>query len=516
MVTFDYLFDTYSSSDLIRITLIVLILVIVTSGYLFTWIIDHRDQQPPGPTGLPVLGYYPFVRSDAYNHLTELSNIFQSPLIRVNLLNETFVFLNTYETIKEAFGTKSVRFSGRPLKFSLFGFIESNGITYNEGPDWNLHRKFLFNNLIAQGMGQSKTDQLIQEVGRETILLIQEQVGRDFDCFNILTVGATNVVTQLLYSKKYKINDEDYLTMKEANEEMLQIWPHLDAFLSGSVFKLWKGILLGSWRKTIHSYRQLTTVIMKMINERVCERVDPSFVSLTSNRDYLDAFLNEYFNEEKSFTLNKVSDVIVNMFLAGTETTSSTLYFALNYMASYPQIQHRVQEEIDSKLGQNREPGIDDRVLLPFTEAVIDEVHRYSCILPFGLVRSNFKDETVADFLIKQRTNVIANNYAVTRDGRFFKYPNEFNPYNFYEEKDGCGSHLKIDAHMPFSIGKRNCVGEPLARQELFIFFVQLMRAFEWLPPEGESKCDYQVIEQLPRYLRPYKIRAVERKIINQ
>lgn len=514
MVTFDYFLDAYSSSEIIRIMLIVVSVIILTSVIIANRIKNQSINLPPGPIGLPIIGYYPFVRSDAYIQMKEYADKYNSPLIQVNLLNEQFIFLNTYEAIKEAFGTKSVKFSGRPIKFSLFGFIESNAITYNEGPDWNLHRKFLFNNLIKQGMGQAKTDQLIQEVGRETMKLIQEKTNTDFDCFDALTVGATNVVTQLLYSKKYDLQHHDYLIMKEANEEILQNWLHLDSFLAGNVFKLWKAILGNSRRRINHGYRKLTEIFLREVKQRITETAeDPG--SMTEHRDYLDAFLNEYFNETESFSLNKVSDILINMFLAGTETTSSTLYFALNYMASYPEYQKKVQEEIDDKLGNNGEPGIDDRILLPFTEAVIDEVHRFACILPLGLVRCNFENEYINNYLIKERTNVIANNHAVTRDSRFFKYPNEFNPYNFYEEKDGIGNHLKIEAHMPFSLGKRNCVGEPLARQELFIFFVQLMRAFEWMPPKGSTKCDYKVIEQLPRYLVPFKLRAVERKIIN-
>lgn len=514
MVTFDYLSDTYPRIEVIRIVLIVLFVIILTSAYTISCVRRRALNHPPGPIGVPILGYYPFVRSDAYNQMIELTNKYKSPLIRINLLGEEFVFLNTYEAIKEAFGTKSAKFSGRQLTFNLLAFIESNAITSNEGTDWSIHRKFLFNNLIKQGMGQSRTDQLVQDVGREVIRSIRRKMKGDFDCFDILTVGATNVVTQLFYSKRYSMDDEDYMKMKEANETILQNWPHLDSFLSGSLLHFWKGVLGSSKKQIFESYKQLKDIFMKEVHERVVKRtLDASSCVNEADRDYLDSFLSEYLNETESFGLEKVSDILVNMFLAGTETTSSTLYFALNFMASYPEFQRKVYEEITGKLGHSHEPGIDDRGLLPFTEAVIDEVHRFACILPFGLVRCNFDEEQVSGYLIKKRTNVIANSYAVTRDDRFFKYPNEFNPYNFYNDSDG--THLKVDAHMPFSIGKRNCVGEPLARQELFIFFVQLIRTFEWLPPDGQMKCEYEVMEQLPRYLMPYKVQAVERKIMN-
>jgi cytochrome P450 len=85
-----------------------------------------------------------------------------------------------------------------------------------------------------------------------------------------------------------------------------------------------------------------------------------------------------------------VSNAIM-LYAAGTETTSHTVYWAVNLLASYPEIQRKCHEEMDEVVGRERQPSMADRVNLPYTDAFIHEVQRYSAIVPFPPLHINIR-----------------------------------------------------------------------------------------------------------------------------
>uniref|UniRef100_A0A8C2SUC4 Cytochrome P450 2J3-like n=1 Tax=Coturnix japonica TaxID=93934 RepID=A0A8C2SUC4_COTJA len=97
----------------------------------------------------------------------------------------------------------------------------------------------------------------------------------------------------------------------------------------------------------------------------------------------------------------------LDLFFAGTETTSTTIRWALLFMAVYPEIQARVQAEIDAVIGQSRQPALEDRNNMPYTNAVIHEVQRKGNIIPFNLPREAMKDTVLAGFHLPKVTPLL-------------------------------------------------------------------------------------------------------------
>lgn len=487
-----------------------LCLVILTS--IIYKIISHLPElwlkipSPDGPWGLPIIGYLPFIKRNGYLQFMKLSESY-GDVLSINLLGQKYIILNSYESIKEAFGSKSVKFSGRPTGFSFLGQIEGKSVSYSEGDVWRQNRKSIHDSLSQQGMGRKELDPLILEIGLKLCDMIKSTNGQNVDVFELLTLNTTNVITSVLFSKTFHdMDDREYMILRDANRQVVKSWPHMDSFLSGSLFKLWKGnVLRQNYRSLLKAQHDVLTIAKRIIRERIEERRCNDYVH---SKDYVDFFLNG-LQDLRDDQIDLLAGMILNMFMAGTETTSTTLYHGLNLMANHPDVQSRVQREIDAVIGIDRLPSVEDRSRLPYVESVLAEIQRYSLILAFGLVRCNLDEETIRGLRIEKRSCVIANLYSVSRDKRFFKNPNEFDPSNFYDETSN--SFKRIEGHMPFSIGKRNCVGEPLARQELFIFFVLMMRRFDWLPPDGNDKCDYNLYEGLARIPLPYEMRAVLR-----
>ncbi|XP_061433365.1 LOW QUALITY PROTEIN: cytochrome P450 2D6-like, partial [Lethenteron reissneri] len=194
-------------------------------------------------------------------------------------------------------------------------------------------------------------------------------------------------------------------------------------------------------------------------------------------RDLIDTYLTQFENDKdnpnSSFSEENLM-LILDLFVAGTETTFTTLRWGLLFMMIYPDIQARCHEEIDRVVGLKRLPHTEDRHNLPYTvDAVIHEIQRFgSNVVPLGVGHTTTKDVVFQEYLIPKNTLVMLNLMSVLNDESQWK-THKFNPNNFLDIN---GQFVKPDTFLPFSAGPRICLGEHLAKVELFISFISLLQ----------------------------------------
>uniref|UniRef100_A0A8D2AQ66 Cytochrome P450 2D6 n=1 Tax=Sciurus vulgaris TaxID=55149 RepID=A0A8D2AQ66_SCIVU len=229
-------------------------------------------------------------------------------------------------------------------------------------------------------------------------------------------------------------------------------------------------------------------------------------------RDLTDAFLAEVEkakgNPESSFNDENLRMVVADLFTAGMVTTSATLAWALLLMILHPDVQRRVQQEIDEVIGQVRPPEMGDQACMPFTMAVIHEVQRFGDIVPLGVPHLTTRDIELQGFFIPKGTTLVTNLSSVLKDETVWERPLRFHPGHFL---DAQGCFVKREAFMPFSAGRRACLGEPLARMELFLFFTCLLQRFTFSVPAGQPRpSDHGVFGAMVTP-PPYQLCAVPR-----
>ncbi|XP_013392294.1 cytochrome P450 2U1-like [Lingula anatina] len=199
--------------------------------------------------------------------------------------------------------------------------------------------------------------------------------------------------------------------------------------------------------------------------------------SIQANGQEKDVKLDSIFSE------NQIISVAIDLFMAGFETVTTTLRWGFLYMALHPEIQAKVQEEIDSNLG-DRNPSITDKGTLPYTEATIMEIQRLNYVLPLAVPHSTTKDVEFHGYTIPKDTMVLVNLWSVMTDPVCWPNPEKFDPQRHLNER---GRTIRHVVFTPFSLGKRSCVGAALARMELFLFFTSLMQKFTFRLPDGAS-----------------------------
>uniref|UniRef100_A0A914R0U1 Cytochrome P450 n=1 Tax=Panagrolaimus davidi TaxID=227884 RepID=A0A914R0U1_9BILA len=183
---------------------------------------------------------------------------------------------------------------------------------------------------------------------------------------------------------------------------------------------------------------------------------------------------------------------ITNLFIGGTETTSTTLRWASIFMIENPDILQKCQSEIDEYIESanisTEMIQMTDKPFLPYLQATILEIQRCANIATLGgsTMHRNLQATTLAGYNIPKDTYIAANFYSVHVDDRSFPDPDKFDPTRFLSED--FKSVQRHPAYIPFSIGKKSCPGEALANMELFLFISNFIRRYNFYVPNQKSQ----------------------------
>ena len=168
-------------------------------------------------------------------------------------------------------------------------------------------------------------------------------------------------------------------------------------------------------------------------------------------RDFVDVYLREMDRSpDPSFSEAGLLVTAMDLFSAGSETTSTTLAWAVCYLVTQPGVQTRVQEEIDRVLGQ-RPPSLEDRPRLSYTEATIMEIQRLGSIAPMAVPHRALADISVRGYRIPRGAAIFSMLHHIMRDPDHWTDPDTFNPDRFLDAE---GKVIKEDRFVPFGIGE--------------------------------------------------------------
>ncbi|NXT19547.1 CP2D3 protein, partial [Syrrhaptes paradoxus] len=414
------------------------------------------------------------------------------------------VVLNGYKTVKEALVHKSEDFADRPYKpmYEHLGYTEKYQGKY--GHIWKELRKFSISTLRNFGMGKKSLEERVTEEARFLCSEINSEEGRPFDLRFSVNNAVCNVICSIVYGSRFNYGDETFKKLlcmfdKFLNEDI--------GFLPQLLNEV--PILLripGVQQAVFGGQMKFMDFIDSHIDNHM-KTWNPAYV-----RDFTDEFLKQMEKskevEDSSFNYKTLRLVTADLFLAGSETTATTLRWAFLYMILHPEIQSKVQAEIDKVIGRERPPTMEDQEHMPYTNAVVHEVQRYADIVPAGLPHMTYRDTELQGFFIPKGTTIIPNLSSVLKDETVWKKPNEFYPEHFL---DASGQFVKSEAFLPFSAGRRVCLGERLARMELFIFFTTLLQKFTFVLPKNQPRPREDGHFATVRAPHPYQLQAIPR-----
>ncbi|XP_039709535.1 cytochrome P450 2F3-like isoform X5 [Pteropus medius] len=481
-------------------TTILLLLLILTCLFL-TLSSRGKSRLPPGPTPLPFLGnLLQFHSKDMMTSLTKLSKKY-GPVYTVYLGTRPVVVLSGYQAVKEALVNHGEEFSGRGHYPSFFNFTKGNGIAFSNGERWKVLRKFSLQILRNLGMRKRSNEELILEEVSFLLKELRKTEGEPLNPTSVLSHSVSNIICSVVFGRRFDYNDERLLTIIHFMNDSLEIL--------SSRWSEWYNLfpsllhwLPGPHQRLFRNFGRLKDLISRSVRDHQAS-LDPS-----SPQDFIDHFLIKIAQEKQDpqshFHMDTLLMTTYNLLFGGTQTVITTLTYAFLLLTKYPKVQVRVQEEIDHVVGRQRLPTPGDRVAMPYTDAVIHEVQRFADIVPLNLPHRVIQDTTFRGFLLPKGTDIITLLNTVHYDPTQFLKPQEFNPEHFL---DASQSFKKSPAFMPFSAGPRLCLGESLARMELFLYLSAILQNFSLQPLGAPEDIDLTPrtsgLSNLPR---PYEL----------
>ncbi|XP_015919927.1 cytochrome P450 2J6 [Parasteatoda tepidariorum] len=459
----------------IAIGLLVLIIV-----YLITYLIKKQSKNlPPGPYGLPIVGYLPFMAERPYLQFIELSKKYGN-IFSINLGYRRLVVLNSADVIKQAL-LKS-EFLSRPPYGAFTTFKKESPFFTSPIHVWQEQRKFVVQSMKDLGLGKSKIEEHVKDEICAFVEVLKSHKGKTMNLKVPLAPSMSNNISALVFGQRYQYDHPDRIRLDQNAEDinkhlgqtgLLQLFPWMRyiPFVKGQQYK-----------EAYSAFESTQNLFSKYIEEHK-KTLDSQNI-----RDYVDRYLLEMDSRKRNdpkttFNETTLVDSSMDLFGAGSETVFTSILWCVYIMATYQDIQKRVQKEIMDVIGPDRMAELLDQKSMPFAHATIMEVLRWITIVPLNLLHYTTVDTTLGDYFIPRDTAVIANFWAVHHDPKYWNDPDVFKPERFLSE-DG-KSVVKPPNYMPFSLGKRVCPGETMAYMELFLYFVTILQKFDIVFPDG-------------------------------
>uniref|UniRef100_A0A3P8XU91 Vitamin D 25-hydroxylase n=1 Tax=Esox lucius TaxID=8010 RepID=A0A3P8XU91_ESOLU len=470
-------------------------------------VLKQRRPQgfPPGPSPIPVIGNILSLATEPHVFMKKQSEI-HGQIFSLDLGGYSTVVLNGYDAIKECLYHQSEVFADRP-SLPLFKKMTKMGGLLNAkyGRGWIEHRKLASNSFRYFGSGHKLFELKISEECMFFVDAIDEHKGKPFNPKHLVTNAVSNITNLIIFGERFTYDDLEFQHMIEIFSENVELAASCWAFLYNA-FPCIEYLPFGKHQKLFCNAAKVYDFLLQ-----ITERFSQGRVRHTP-RHYIDAYLDELEQNTgdlgTTFSKENLIYSVGELIIAGTETTTNTLRWAMLYMALYPNIQEKVHKEIDSVLGNGKPPSMEDKQRMPYVEAVLHEVLRFCNIVPLGIFRATSQDALVSGYTIPKGTMVITNLYSAHFDEKYWCDPGTFSPQRFL---DCNGNFVRREAFIPFSLGRRHCLGEQLARMEMFLFFTTLMQRFHLHFPNGKVP---SLSPKLGMTLQPlpYSICAVRRQ----
>lgn len=493
-------------------------LILVAISALLYFLAVHRWSQvrhrfPPGPRQLPLIGNLLDMRT--FNHMTmrELARQY-GDIYMMSVVGQKVFVITDIDLAWDALIRRGNIFAGR-TKMYVSSALQPEGeaIIYGDfGARWKLLRKVAHSALRMFGSGIQNLEEKVQREVDEMCLYLRDSQGVLLDPKKRLSLGIMNVIFSCTFDTRFAEEDEYFQEFRELDEETMRLVG------SGSlleIFPFMKLLPLSVHKRIKYCYDLKIKLLLPMVQEHkqtyregTIRDITDALIKAVNDAEMEDSKVKGILDE--MYVLNTLSDLTV----AGADTTTEFLTWSLLYLAFFPEVQAKIHRHLDDVIGLDRRPRLKDKNSLPYLEATITEIMRHSSFVYTTIPHRVRSDTTLGKYDIPENSQVIFDLRAIHHDPKHWKDPDTFDPTRFLDEEGNfiCPATF---SYIPFGAGPRGCLGQSLARIEIFLFLTGLLQQFRFELPPGLAQPDLEApVEPIVRGIltpSPYKLRVTKR-----
>ncbi|KAK7308879.1 hypothetical protein RJT34_05189 [Clitoria ternatea] len=444
-----------------------------------------NHKLPPGPSPIPIFGNLLEMGKKPHQSLAKLAKI-HGPVMHLKLGQVTTIIISSADMAKEILQTHDLLFSNRtvPQAVTVHNHDQYSLAFLPVSPLWRDMRKICNNQLFAnktldssQHLRRKKMHELLNDVHQSSL------TGEAVDIGRVAFKTSINFLSNTIFSMDFVHSVGDTGEYKDIVVNILKAvgTPNMADF-----FPLLRIVDPQGIKRSCALYvGKLFHVFGNLIDERLALRNEKGFVT---NNDMLDALLDISKQNNQEMDKDKIEHLLHDLLVAGTDTTSYTLEWAMAELIHNPITMSKAKKELEETIGIGRLVEESDIARLPYLQAIMKETLRLHPPAPFLLPRKAKADVELNGYTIPKGAQVLINEWAIARDSKVWDNPHMFSPERFLGSKlDIKGQSFQLT---PFGSGRRICPGMPLAIRMLHLMLGSLVNSFEWKLENGTSPED--------------------------
>ncbi|CAH0402111.1 unnamed protein product [Chilo suppressalis] len=471
---------------------------------------------PPGPKWVPVLGCAAEVAKlrektgYLYKAVKELSKTYctNGGALGLKIGKDRIVMVNTLEANREMLGNEDL--DGRPkgIFYQTRTWGERRGVLLTDGELWKEQRRFLVKHLKEFGFGRKGMGNIACSEAAYMINDLAETLGNNnegvMQMHNFFNTYILNTLWSMMAGIRYNPKEPQ---MQVLQNLLFDLFSAVD--MVGTAFSHFP--LLCIIAPTTSGYKDFVKThkrIWKFLRDEIAsheERFDPD----KEDRDFMDVYIRilREHGEVNTYSKGQLVAMCMDMFMAGTETTSKSMSFGFSYLVREQEVQKKAQMEIDRVVGRDRRPCLDDRDQMPYNSAIVHECVRHFMGRTFGVPHRALRNTKLAGYNIPEDTMIVSNFTNILLNDDLFPDPYAFKPERFL-----CDGQVKLpDYYFPFGMCKHRCMGDVLAKCNIFIFTTTMLQKFSFLPAPGEPLPSLDHVDGATPAAAPFKALVVPR-----
>ncbi|XVE54587.1 hypothetical protein DITRI_Ditri03aG0093500 [Diplodiscus trichospermus] len=466
--------EVYENPWFLSLILLVSILIWLKLGK------GKKLNLPPSPPRLPIIGNIHQLGKLPHRSLRDLSRKYGSLMLLQLGKNPTLV-VSSAEMARELVKNHDVLISNRPkttaANILLYGCTDIGFAPYGEY--WRQVRKVSVLELFSQRRVQSfqfvrdeEVEALINKINRASVK------GESVDLTEMLMAVSNNIVARCALSRRCEEEDGSCKFGQLSRRVMVL----MTSFCFGDMFPYlrWMDVLTGFIPSLKAASKELDTFLDQVIEEHRSSKSqdETDFVSIILQLQK-DGML------EMELSQDNIKAILLDMFVGGTDTTSTITEWLMAELMKHPNVMKKVQEEVRNVVGKKSKIEVDDISKMEYLKCVIKETLRLHPPVPLLVPRETTANIKLGGYDIPFNVTVFINVWAIQKDPNWWEKPDEFIPERFENNLvDFKGQDFQL---IPFGCGRRGCPGMTFGVASTDYVIANLLYWFDWKLPSGET-----------------------------